>query len=59
MVSFPFWLTTMPNTHQIQSMDHMPVCNELHEKKKRGDEFVNISIQPKVTGEMKNGKENK
>lgn len=50
----------MPNTHQIQSMDHMPVCNELHErKKKKGDEFVNISIQPKVTGEMKNGKENK
>jgi hypothetical protein len=28
-------------------------------KKKGGDEFVNISIQPKVTGEMKNGKENK
>jgi hypothetical protein len=28
-------------------------------EKKRGDEFVNISIQPKVTGETKNGKENK
>jgi hypothetical protein len=33
--------------------------NFTRKKKKRGDEFVNISIQPKVTGEMKNGKENK
>ena len=28
-------------------------------ERKKGDEFVDISIQPKVTGEMTNGKENK
>ena len=41
-------------------MDHRPVCNELDEKKeRRGDEFVDISIQTKLTGEMNNGKGNK